>query len=344
MTDITSYQRNINQGLDQSLREAPVFPLDIGTARLMIFSDHHKGEGDEADDFRPSLPSYRAALEHYLDSKHTLVVLGDVEELWESPPGPVLDCYTSILHKENDFHRQDRYLRFWGNHDDEWRHPAQVRKHLGRFFGDIVVYEGLRLEFYEVEIKLGEVFLAHGHQGTLASDRFGWITRVIIRYIWRPIQRIFNIQPNTPATDWRLRYRHDIAMYNWAADKEGLVLIAGHTHHPIFPSSSRLTRLMEDYQCVRDLSVDPDEVLQAQAELEFAQAGEKPSYFNSGCCCFNDGRITGIEIVDGQIKLIRWPDDIGQQVPQVLEAADLREVFRQVASRAAPMRFPLELR
>jgi UDP-2,3-diacylglucosamine pyrophosphatase LpxH len=343
MPDITSYQRNINKGLDKSLREAPDFPLDIKNTRLIIFSDHHKGTGDEADDFQPSEPSYQGALEYYLESGHTLVVLGDVEELWEDPPGPVLERYTSVLNSENDFHKKNRYWRFWGNHDDEWRHPDQVRKHLGKYFKDLRVYESMRLDFYDAEIELGEILLVHGHQGTLIGDRLGWFTRIVIRYIWRPIQRLFKIQPNTPATDWHLRYKHDIAMYNWAAGKEKLVLIAGHTHHPIFPSSSRLARLREDYQNVKDFSVDANEVLQAQADLEFAQAQEKPSYFNTGCCCFSDGRITGVEIVDGKIRLIRWPDEIGQQLPQVLESADLQEVFRQVASRAAPMKLPEEL-
>ncbi len=32
----------------------------------------------------------------------------------------------------------------------------------------------------------------------------------------------------------------------------------------------------------------------------------KPSYFNSGCCCFDDGTITGIEISAGFIRLIKW--------------------------------------
>jgi UDP-2,3-diacylglucosamine pyrophosphatase LpxH len=337
MPNPTGYQRNINRGLDRSLREAPVFPMDIRTMRLMIFSDHHKGTWDDADDFRPSQSSYRAALEHYLESGHILAVLGDVEELWEDPPAPILACYASILQKENQFHMQNRYWRFWGNHDDEWRHPSQVRKYLGEFFGELVVYESLRLDVYDAEIKLGEILLVHGHQGSLAGDRFSWFTRFVIRYAWRPIQRLLRIMPNTPATDWRLRHKHDIAMYNWAADKEKLVLIAGHTHNPIFPSPSRLARLMEDYQSVKDLSVDTDEILETRANLEYAQLEEKPSYFNSGCCCFSDGRITGIEIVDGQIRLIRWPDDIGQQVPQILDSADLGEVFRQVAFRAAPM-------
>ena len=54
---------------------------------------------------------------------------------------------------------------------------------------------------------------------------------------------------------------------------------------------------------------------------------EKPCYFNSGCCCFLDGDITGIEIADGEIRLIRWPDDEGRPKPRVLESAKLKDVF-----------------
>ena len=154
------YQRNINKGLDKALMEAPVFPLEIEQARLIIFSDHHKGKGDEADDFRFSMPSYISALDHYLTLGHSLIVLGDVEELWENSPGPVLDHYASVLESENEFHKLKRYWRFWGNHDDEWRNPSQVKKHLGKYFKDITVRESLRLQIFDAEIELGEIILA----------------------------------------------------------------------------------------------------------------------------------------------------------------------------------------
>jgi hypothetical protein len=38
----------------------------------------------------------------------------------------------------------------------------------------------------------------------------------------------------------------------------------------------------------------------------------KPTYFNTGCCCFANGSITGIEIADGQIRLIKWNQDEGR--------------------------------
>lgn len=34
-----------------------------------------------------------------------------------------------------------------------------------------------------------------------------------------------------------------------------------------------------------------------------------PSYFNTGCCRFEDGDITGIELAEGEIRLIKWAED-----------------------------------
>jgi hypothetical protein len=52
----------------------------------------------------------------------------------------------------------------------------------------------------------------------------------------------------------------------------------------------------------------------------------KPTYFNSGCCCFSDGDITGIEIANGSIRLIKWTSI--DHAPQrfVLEERSLKEL------------------
>lgn len=331
------YQRAINHGLDLAYHRAPIRTMELEQLKLVIFSDHHKGIGDEADDFRPALPVYRAALEHYHSQGHILAVLGDAEELWKDAPGPVLEKYAALLELENRFHKDGRYWRFWGNHDDEWSDPLQVEKYLGEYFDDLKVWESLRVIIQDGSQRCGEILLVHGHQGTLISDSWGYLSRVIIRYIWRPIQRWLRIRPNTPATDLRLRRRHDVAMYNWAADRKRLVLIAGHTHRPIFPCPERIARLAEEYALIKELSVDPQELTQARVDLQFASAQQKPCYFNSGCCCFNDGRVTGIEIVQGEIRLVRWPDAIGQLQPEILDRLPLRALFEGVAQSAVPM-------
>jgi hypothetical protein len=56
-----------------------------------------------------------------------------------------------------------------------------------------------------------------------------------------------------------------------------------------------------------------------------------PCYFNTGCCSFGDGDVTGVEIADSEIRLVRWPDNDGLPAPKVLARADLREVLRLVA-------------
>jgi hypothetical protein len=337
MHKASSYQRAINPGLDRAYRRAPIRTVRLERLKLAIFSDHHKGIGDEADDFRLALPAYGAALEHYFGLGHTLVVLGDAEELWEDFPGPVLKEYAALLELENAFHKEGRYWRFWGNHDDEWRDRSQVDRYLGRYFGDLVVWESLRLFIEDGSIRCGELLLVHGHQGTLVADLLGEFSRLVIRYLWRPIQRSFRIRPNTPATDLHLRHRHDVAMHKWAAQWKRLILIAGHTHHPIFPSAERITKLTEEYAWIRELSVDMDEIRRAEAELQLARAQQKPSYFNSGCCCFNDGRITGIEIAEGEIRLVRWADSIGRLQPEILDRLSLRNVFEELACGSVPM-------
>src|SRR5215211_2783982 len=33
---------------------------------------------------------------------------------------------------------------------------------------------------------------------------------------------------------------------------------------------------------------------------------DPPCFFNTGCCSFGDGDITGLELADGEIRLVRW--------------------------------------
>jgi hypothetical protein len=49
----------------------------------------------------------------------------------------------------------------------------------------------------------------------------------------------------------------------------------------------------------------------------------RPTYFNTGCCCYADGDITGIEIADGAIRLIKWSAQKGREVLEEMELAEL---------------------
>ena len=189
-----------------------------------------------------------------------------------------------------------------------------------------------------------------GHQtqqaDCLESDRFTLVSKFFVRYAWRPFQRISQVSLNTPSQDWDLTSRHNIAMYAWAEKQDKLVLIAGHTHQPVFKSQSHEAQTMHQLaELEAKITTTEDEELRRKASLLAAQlewirgqqqqepkqeaeaVQRKPCYFNSGCCSFSDGDITGLEIVSGEIRLVRWPDDDKRPEPKILARANLREVF-----------------
>jgi len=309
-------------------------------ARLVIFSDHHKGTRDGADDFEGCEPAYCAALAWYLAEGYALYVLGDSEELWENDPEPVLaekTGYPEVLRLEAQFHRSGRYERFFGNHDDLWAHKGAVAEHLHIFFPGLKVREALRLRLARPDGPDGVVLFAHGHQGTAESDRWGWLSRLVVRYVWRPIQRKSGYTGVTPSKDHGLRAKHDRAMAAWAgghADKP--ILIAGHTHRPVFWDST------PDPDPDRGTVAESDDA-DHRADEEFARAQERnprkaftlptPCYFNTGCCSFADGDVTGLEIADGEMRLVRWPSDDGTPRRKVLAHRSVAEILDAVAGR-----------
>ena len=349
------YQRRVRKALDRALVEAKTDELDIAKERLIVFSDHHKGVRDGADDFRKSENAYHAALGHYFERGHILAVLGDVEEFWENDRDPVLNVYGATLQLEGAFQKapragQDtegarRYWRFWGNHDDDWRFPELVEKYLAPLIPGITVKESLLLTVKQNGNELGRILFIHGHQGTLDSDRFGALSRIFVRRLCRPFQRRTKINPNTPSKDWNLRKNQNIALHNWAVQHEGLVLIAGHTHHPVFFERQRIDELKQHLQDARDRDA-ADEIADMRANLEYAKVREarrgfkmdQPCYFNTGCCCFADGDVTGLEIDNGEIRLVRWLDNDGRRQPQQLTRLKLDDVFKQVASTGKVLR------
>ena len=309
---------------------------ELADLRLILFSDLHKGQGknDGADDFRRCKPTYLAALDHYWNQGYELLLLGDVEELWECWPEPVIEAYRLVLQSEQRFaeaRTPSRFVRFVGNHDDQWYELNQVEKHLGPYLGGHQIIEGMRLVVHEQGRPLGELYLVHGHQGTPDSERFRWFSKRVVRYVWRPIQRVFDIPSSTPSTSFKLRERHERAMYSYAVDQPGLVLIAGHTHHPVWEGMD-FKQAMEAMGR-RGLRPQVDDAwMQEQVAGAVGLTGEKPSYFNTGCCSFKDGSITGIEIEGGEIRLVRW-EVFAQPVRTELFRASLREVLAAVASQ-----------
>jgi UDP-2,3-diacylglucosamine pyrophosphatase LpxH len=331
-----SYEEEIARGLDRAVAGASHAVLNLGVARCAILSDQHKGKRDKADDFLRCEAAYHAALGYYLEAGYELWTLGDVEELWECRPADVVRAYGRTLELEAEFHRSNRYRRFYGNHDDDWMSDSAVRRWLVPFFGPIEVIECLVLTVKKGTDELGTLVLVHGHQGTRSSDRNRKVSRWVVRNVWRPVQRITGWKLTTPATSFALREQHDRAMHAWAAKQSRVVLIAGHTHRPVFipdPGSAELENRVAELKRAGLV----EEAATARAELEWLKVLEseaapgsvKPCYFNTGCCCFSDGDCTAIEIAGGEIRLVRWPDDQGRPLRKVLRSATLEAVLAQ---------------
>jgi hypothetical protein len=61
--------------------------------KYVIISDLHMGDGGEADDFWKNKDTMLRALEHYKKNGFKLILLGDVEELWEFDIGEIKNRY-----------------------------------------------------------------------------------------------------------------------------------------------------------------------------------------------------------------------------------------------------------
>jgi hypothetical protein len=333
--------RDIHKALDKAYESAGTFSLSPDT-RVIIFSDHHKGGRDGADDFQRCERTYNAALAYYQELEYHLMELGDVEELWENSFEEVAASYPVTLQLAARFREDDRYTRFYGNHDLAWRDGDLFAGRMSRYgYAGIEPIEALRiLVFDHDEQQQGELFVAHGHQGTADSDRHARLSQFFVRHGWRPLQRRLARPWNTPSVDWALRGEHAEHMADWARSRHRIV-IAGHTHLPVFFNSAKQPAVGVSDEVPAD--ADPDRVKALQlARSQWAQAEEErlrqqkpfplevPSYFNTGCCSFGDGDITGIELSDGEIHLVRWPC-VANTEPRRLAHLPLTEVFRLVA-------------
>jgi UDP-2,3-diacylglucosamine pyrophosphatase LpxH len=336
---------SVAQALSRALHGPDTLALELDLEqphRFIVFSDQHKGAADGADEFRRCKPAYEAALRHYIERDFTVVLLGDVEELWEQGFSEVERAHGDILMLERSF-SAPRYHRIWGNHDDRWMSARRVREDLAPYLpAGATVHEALHLDVQRAGISLGRLVLLHGHQGTMFSDRMSWVSRIFLRpYRW--IQRLTGWGQQTPAKDSCLRRDHDKEMYTWALAQEKLILIAGHTHRPVWSGLTHLRSLEWELALLMnrpDMEAFRDEIAALEARIESKKDEDRrsgkepcddefrtrPVYFNAGCCKFSDGDITGLELEDGELRLIKWTSEPMPDGPIVLESGRL-EVF-----------------
>ena len=358
----TPAQVRRNRALDLALSRARTngaARLEAGQ-RYVIFSDLHRGRRTLADEFRFCEGSYLEALEYYYENGYTLVILGDAEELWEEQDiGAVMRAYANVFESEARFHPQ-RYVRVVGNHDNAWEIPALVKQHLDPWFPGIQIRREYLLQVSLDGGRSGDILMVHGHQGTLDSDIFDFIPPQLLP-LYRDFQNFTDLGHNSPSQDACLRGLQDAFIYRWARTQQDLLLVAGHTHRPVWTSLTHLDKLLNELHSLRgrrqgrNTEERLEKLRHLLAEIEEREMKYPPCndtiktrscYFNTGCCVFEDGDITGIEIDGGTVdtqkkegrparmRLVKWGKSAesdpsqAQRIARVeLESHSLEDIF-----------------
>ena len=247
------------------------------SAKIVLISDCHKGDGSWADDFSHNQNIYYSALKHYYDNGFTYIDLGDSEELWKNKSfSEISNIYTDTFRLLHNFYKEDRLYMIFGNHDIVKRDPVFVEKNLRShydshtdkyepLFENIKIHEGLILKHTETKTK---IFLIHGHQGDLIADIFWRLGRFLSRYVWRRLELFGLRDPTSAAINYTIKRKVERKIIEWVTINKQAV-IAGHTHRPSCPPK------------------------------------EMHPYFNAGSC-IHPNCMTCLEIVNSEITLVKW--------------------------------------
>ena len=263
--------------LDKAYKEATCIKFN-NDSKFILFSDCHRGDNSFADDFANNRNIYYHALKHYYFEGFQYCELGDGDELWENLSfNAILDAHKNVYMLMKRFHIEERLHLIWGNHDMVYRNPAYVEEHLSTYFDkkigeDVELFSNLK---YHEGIVLKhentgqELFLAHGHQADWWNYTFWRWSRFMVRIIWKPLNVMGIADPTSPAKNYKELIKVERRTKKWIIENDNLITIVGHTHRPRFP--------------------EPGDI----------------AFFNDGSCV-HPRSITGIEIENGEITLIKW--------------------------------------
>ena len=245
--------------LDHAFKNAPVLPLTPYT-KYVFFSDYHRGIGNNNDNFLKNKNNYLAALQYYYRTGFCYIEVGDGDELWENHElSRIIEIHKDVFRLLSYFHEAGRLYMLYGNHD-------MVKKSLAPIFENFKFYEGIVLSSKELPLSL---HVTHGHQADLFNSVFWRIAEFLVRYLWTPLEHLGFSDPTSAAKNNTKKEKIENRFISYAKSS-GCLLLAGHTHRPMFGST------------------------------------EIP-YYNCGSCV-HPGAITCIELNGFQISLVKWYD------------------------------------
>jgi len=336
---MTSLSKLYFESVDQpGKKSGSMFNFDPQEKSIIIFSDQHKGTRNKADDFAESADNYMAALDYYYHNNFFYVNLGDSEELWENNISNIVKQNAVVFAKEKLFVDASMYCKIIGNHDLYWKNDPFAQKQIKKIYDrEVKIFEGIVLRV-QLKVKWIDIFCTHGHQGDAQSDG-NWFSKWFVSYIWGPLQAFLDININSTSANDENKTLHNQMMYEWSIAQKNVILITGHTHQPVFNSLTHLERLylqLEEAKAINDtkaiLEIE-NEIPARRREFDFVNNSFRnmnPSYFNTGCCCFKGGNITGIEISGNSIRLIKWSKVNGVPTRSVAEEASILSIAEKI--------------
>lgn len=247
------------------------------SSRIVFMSDCHRGDGNWADNFSRNQNIYFAALTHYYNENYTYIELGDGDELWENKKlYTIIQAHSDAYWLMSKFYDKGRLYFIYGNHDMVKKNDMFVKRNLYQYFDErqkryIPLFENIKLHealILRHRVTGEKILLIHGHQVDFLNDKLWKIARFLVRYLWRPLETFGVKDPTRAAINYEKKEAVARKLTEWVI-REKHMLIAGHNHRPRFP-----------------------------------EVGEPP-YFNDGSCV-HPRCITAIEIVNGEILLVKW--------------------------------------
>ncbi len=271
------YNMSSNTRLSRAYQNAKMVPFD-DESKFILFSDCHRGDNSFADDFANNRNIYFHALNFYFKEGFDYCEIGDGDELWENRFfESIFEAHKNVYGLLRKFHLGRRLHMIWGNHDMVYKDPHYVKTHLSSYFEPIdgeskelfegiTYHEGIILQHKDTQ---QEIFLTHGHQADWWNYTFWRWSRFLVRVLWKPLQVWGIADPTSPAKNYKELIKIERRIKRWILKNNLLITIVGHTHRPRFP-----------------------------------EPGDIP-FFNDGSCV-HPRSITGIEIENGSISLIKW--------------------------------------
>jgi UDP-2,3-diacylglucosamine pyrophosphatase LpxH len=201
-------------------KDPNITALDISGGKYAILSDIHLGNGGSADDFANNEFALMKALNYYQAGKFTLILLRDIEELWQFDLIAIRKRYEENIYKRLRVFPQGRIIRVFGNHDYEW----------GGFIDPINGNQAPNVAPEAIKLKdnngVTRVLLVHGHQGTIESDKFAWISRFWVRVFSfvEPFAKSLGLYSTSTSTKSQITKDYERTLYQWAKGKKIMLI------------------------------------------------------------------------------------------------------------------------